>query len=51
MKKKLTVSGVGCCLVDRLYSNIPFDGKRFRPYQSMQQGDGGLTSGHLVFKE
>ena len=51
MKKKLTVSGVGCCLVDRLYSNIPFDGKCFRPYRSVQRGDGGLTSGHIVFKE
>ena len=51
MKKKLTVSGVGCCLIDRLYSNIPFDGKRFHPYRSVQRGDGGLTSGHLVFKE
>jgi len=51
MKKKLTVSGVGCCLVDRLYSNIPFDEKRFRPYRSVPRGDGGLTSGHLAFKE
>lgn len=51
MKKKITVSGVGCCLVDRLYSNISFTSEPFLKYLSVERGDGGLTPGHLVFKE
>ena len=51
MKKKLTVSGVGCCLVDKIYNNIPFNGKNILPFFSLQRGDGGLTPGQLVFKE
>lgn len=51
MSKKITVSGVGCCLVDRLYNNISFTSDTFLPYLSKERGDGGLTPGHLVFKE
>jgi|SRR5665647_400053 len=51
MTKKITVSGVGCCLVDRLYSNISFTSEPFPKYLSVERGDGGLTPGHLVFKE
>lgn len=51
MSRKIVVSGVGCCLVDKIYSNISFNGKQFSIYRSMQRGDGGLTPGQLVFKE
>lgn len=51
MSKKITVSGVGCCLVDRLYNHIPFTSDTFSPWLSKTRGDGGLTPGHLVFKE
>ena len=51
MSGKIVVSGVGCCLVDKIYSNISFNGKQFGAYYSMQRGDGGLTPGQLVFKE
>ena len=51
MTKKILVSGVGCCLVDRLYSNISFTSALFSNYLSKKSGDGGLTPGHLVFKE
>lgn len=51
MTKKITVSGVGCCLVDRLYSNISFTSESFSAYLSTERGDGGLTPGKLVFME
>ncbi|MCK4464685.1 MAG: hypothetical protein KAU83_03150, partial [Bacteroidales bacterium] len=51
MAKKLIISGVGCCLVDRLYNNISFNADNFIPYLSKEKGDGGLTPGYLVFKE
>lgn len=50
MSKKLVISGVGCCLVDRLYTNVSFGSDSFKPYLSKKSGDGGLTPGHLVFK-
>lgn len=51
MSKKITVSGVGCCLVDELYNNISFHSTEFSPYLSEKKGDGGLVPGQLVFKE
>ncbi|GHU70446.1 hypothetical protein FACS189413_10800 [Bacteroidia bacterium] len=51
MKRKMIVSGVGCCLVDRLYSPVTFQSEIFKSYLSYQQGDGGLKPGQLVFKE
>lgn len=51
MSGNIVISGVGCCLVDRLYNNILFDRKCFRPYLSIKPGDGGLTPGKLVFVE
>lgn len=51
MAKKIRVSMVGCCLVDRLYNNISFSDSDFVPFLSKKQGDGGLTPGHLVFTE
>jgi len=51
MPGKIIVSGVGCCLVDLLYSGINFGGEEIKPYLSKSRGDGGLTPGQLVFKE
>ena len=51
MSKKIIVSGVGCCLVDRLYNNVSFNAHDFLPHISKKKGDGGLTPGQLVFKE
>jgi sugar/nucleoside kinase (ribokinase family) len=51
MTKKITVSGVGCCLVDRLYNHISFTSASFSAFLSKEKGDGGLIPGQLVFKE
>jgi len=51
MTKKIIVSGVGCCLVDRLFNNVKFKAQSFQANLSKNKGDGGLSPGHLVFKE
>ena len=51
MIKKITVSGVGCCLVDRVYNHVSFASEAFSSFLSKKRGDGGLSPGHLVFKE
>jgi len=48
---KIKVSGTGCCLVDLLYNDINFRGQNLTPYLSRSRGDGGLSPGHLVFRE
>lgn len=48
---KITVSGVGSCLIDRVYNHISFTSKSFSSFLSNERGDGGLSPGHLVFKE
>lgn len=47
----IIVSGVGCCLVDMLYNDIDFRSINLKTYLSVNRGDGGLTPGHLVFRE
>jgi sugar/nucleoside kinase (ribokinase family) len=51
MPEKIIVSGVGCCLVDLLYKEVSFRSDEIRPFLSVKRGDGGLTPGHLVFRE
>lgn len=51
MLNKIKVAGTGCCLVDLLYNNIDFDSSSIRPFLSLRRGDGGLSPGHLVFRE
>jgi sugar/nucleoside kinase (ribokinase family) len=51
MPANIVVSGVGCCLVDLLFNDIDFKSEAIRPYLSLKRGDGGLTPGHLVFRE
>ena len=50
MPRKI-VSGAGCCLVDMLFNDINFSSTNVKPYLSVKRGDGGLTPGHLVFRE
>ena len=49
--RKIIVSGVGCCLVDRIYNGISFSSETFSKYLSRQHGDGGLEPGKLEFEE
>ncbi|MCK4464456.1 MAG: hypothetical protein KAU83_01995 [Bacteroidales bacterium] len=51
MSRKIRISGVGCCLVDKLYTKVDFNGAILKPYLSKENGDGGLVSGQLVFSE
>lgn len=51
MPEKIIVKGIGCCLVDQLYSDIDFGSVTIQPYLSKKRGDGGLAPGKLVFKE
>ena len=51
MPKKIIVSGVGCCLVDLLFNDIDFTSETMLSCLSVNRGDGGLTPGHLVFRE
>ncbi len=48
---RIIVSGAGCCLVDMLFNDINFSSPAVKPYLSVKRGDGGLTPGHLVFRE
>ena len=45
------ISGVGCCLLDRIYDNIDFQSEAFRKYWSKKAGDGGLEPGKLTFED
>lgn len=49
--KKILISGVGCCLLDRIYDHIDFCAPTFRQYMSQRPGDGGLEPGKLTFEE
>lgn len=49
--REIVVSGVGCCLVDRVYNHVSFTSEAFSSFLSKERGDGGLSPGHLVFKE
>lgn len=51
MKRKITISGVGCALIDNIYNNISFESPVFQKYLSKRPGDGGLSPGKLVFTE
>ncbi|MBE6366879.1 MAG: carbohydrate kinase family protein [Lentisphaerae bacterium] len=50
-EKKVTVSVVGCSLVDCVYAKVNFGSEAFRKYSSVKNGDGGLVPGQLVFME
>ncbi|MBE6369708.1 MAG: carbohydrate kinase family protein [Lentisphaerae bacterium] len=50
-KKAVNVSVVGCSLVDCVYAKVDFNSAAFKKYSSLQNGDGGLVPGQLVFME
>jgi len=47
--RKIRISGVGCALVDFVYTQANFDSPEFSKYSSKEDGDGGLSPGKLVF--
>jgi len=51
MNQYITISGVGCALIDNIYNNISFESPEFQKYISIKPGDGGLSPGKLVFTE
>lgn len=51
VKKQFRISGVGCALVDYLFSPVDFTAEAFRRYMSVKPGDGGLSPGKLVFRD
>ena len=48
---RIRISMLGCCLVDRLYTDISFSSHLFKNYLSHKRADGGLMPGKLVFRE
>jgi len=49
LNRKITISGIGCTLLDSVYNNVSFNSEEFKRYLSCKPGDGGLSIGHLVF--
>jgi sugar/nucleoside kinase (ribokinase family) len=47
----IRVNATGCSLVDNLYGHIDFSSPSYRSLTSRSPGDGGLTTGGLVFSE
>lgn len=48
---RIRISGVGCCLLDRIYDHVDFRSEAFRKYLSKKAGDGGMEPGKLTFEE
>lgn len=51
VEKRFKISGVGCALVDYLFTSVDFSGEAFSRYISLRPGDGGLSPGKLVFRD
>ena len=51
ISNKVVISGVGCCLMDRIYAHADFTAPSFRRFLSRRSGDGGLSVGGLTFEE
>jgi sugar/nucleoside kinase (ribokinase family) len=47
----ITISGVGCSLLDLIYTDIDFGSPAFEGLSTKKPGDGGLVPGGLVFVE
>jgi sugar/nucleoside kinase (ribokinase family) len=45
----MKISGIGCTLIDYLYNWISFNSPELEPYISLNEGDGGISPGKLVF--
>jgi len=48
---RIKISGVGCSLLDMIYTDIDFGGRAFCRLASKKPGDGGLVPAGLVFGE
>jgi len=46
-----TITGTGCSLLDKLYTDIDFSSPVFQRYAAVREGDGGIVPGKLVFAE
>ncbi len=49
--RKMKIAGIGCCLLDYIYTDVDFSKIDQEKYFSNKQGDGGLLPGKLVFSE
>ncbi len=49
--KRIRISGVGCCLMDRIYDHVDLQSETFFEYLSKTSGDGGMEPGKLTFEE
>lgn len=49
--KKITINATGCCLVDTILNGVDFESSAIKSYLSVNNGDGGLNPGELVFRE
>jgi len=47
--KSIKINATGCALMDYIYPDISFASAEFRKYQSVREGDGGISPGKLVF--
>jgi sugar/nucleoside kinase (ribokinase family) len=47
----INIAGTGCVTLDNLYIPIDFSSDTFKKYLSIQDGDGGLSPGKLVFTD
>ncbi len=45
----IKLAGTGCALLDYFYPVVSFHGKAFKKFQSIREGDGGISPGKLVF--
>jgi sugar/nucleoside kinase (ribokinase family) len=45
------ISAAGCCLIDYVYANVPYNKPGFQHFLSQLPGDGGIIQGGLVFTE
>jgi sugar/nucleoside kinase (ribokinase family) len=50
-KNSFHIAGLGCCLMDYLYTRVDFSHPAFQKVLSQAPGDGGLNPGALVFSE
>ena len=50
-KQPVKISGVGCSLLDYIYTNVKFDDVALRSRFSRRAGDGGIMPGNLVFSQ
>jgi sugar/nucleoside kinase (ribokinase family) len=49
--EKVRISGIGCCLLDSIYTDADFNSKEVSKRFSLTPGDGGILPGQLVFSE